>query len=100
MPGIRLRHPSLRGVMFTLIHFGRPLEVPYLCSGVCNAWHHHKTYHLDLDQNGERVVSETVLERLTEADIAPLQVIGREADPPPLLVGGPAVHHHVVRRED
>lgn len=98
MPGIRLRHPTLRNAMFTLRHDGRPMPVPHLCP-VCHSAHLVKTYHLDLDANGERVVSETVLDRLTEADIAPLKVVGTEPDPEPLIVNGKPTAYHVVRRE-
>lgn len=85
MPGVRLRHPSLRNCTYTLIHPGRPLRFPTQC-WVCKAVHYDKTYHLALDALGEVVVSEVVYQRLQEAGLDELQAVSEVAQPEPLIV--------------
>jgi hypothetical protein len=84
---VRLRHPTLRGVTFTVVHYRR-YTVPMAC-GVCGSIHTHKTYHLRLDSQGEVVVSDTVAERLAELEGLPLRNMGVEAHPQPQVLAMP-----------
>lgn len=102
MPGVRLRHPTLRNCTYTLIHQGRPIRAkePIVCL-VCGMTHHHKTYHLALDALGEVVVSETVFKNIEEAGLDELQAVGQVNDPEPLIIQhGSFVQPLVVSREN
>jgi hypothetical protein len=101
--GIRLRHPSLRSAVFTVIHHRR-YTVPFACPA-CGTLHERKTYHLELDSNGEVVVSREIHERLRELRALPLVTVGPELNPQPITIqiGGPIqrfqVFEHVPKGE-
>lgn len=86
MPGVKLHHPDLKNCVYTLVHEGRPLREPMTCS-VCGQAHFHKTYHLALNGSGDVIVSETVFERLKEADLGELQAKTEIKKPPKQTVG-------------
>ena len=102
--GVRLHHPTLRSCVYTLLHEGRPLRfkpgaAQPVCA-VCLTTHTVKTYHLWLDGQGDTVVSEVVFERIKEAGLDELKVLG-QVEPEPLVVGlgTPVREAHVVARE-
>lgn len=100
MPGVRLKHPTLKSCTFTVIHTRRYV-VPLLCP-VCGHPHERKTYHLNLDSEGAVIVSQTVFERLKEIGLAGMQLANEVLVPPPLTVGGalPGRLPEIVRYED
>jgi len=64
----------------------RPYPTPFLCP-TCNKTHINKTYHLNLDNKGDVIVSETVLERLQEIGMAGLSVENVVNKPPKITLG-------------
>lgn len=83
MPGVRIRHASLRNCVTTVVH-PRPYLAPLLC-GACKRTHLTKTYHLDVDDDGCSIVSQLVLHRLKEAGaIGPegFEIENEVKDPP------------------
>lgn len=93
MPGVRLHHPTLRSCTFTVEDVLRPYRTPYTCP-VCSVAHNapvthsHKTYHLDLDSEGDIIVSETVFAHLkTLPGLAGLLPKNEVQKPPDLVVG-------------
>ena len=103
--GIRLTHPTLRGVTIAVPHEGRRFTSPQSCS-VCRSYHECKTYHLRLDGEGAVIVSQTVLERLRETGFVPIEmdVESPVASPPALVVAQVGVTQNgaveFVRPED
>ena len=86
---IRLRHPTLQDVNFTVVHH-RQYRRPLFCA-VCAEVHTFKTYHLKLDSQGEVVVSKDIWGRLAELDGLPLRRVGNVRKPEPqILVAPPA----------
>lgn len=84
MPGVRLRHPILKGCVYTVEH-PRKYLVPLLC-GTCGHPHVQKTYHLYLGSDGSVIVSETVYERLREVQLAGLELMNEVAAPPAIIL--------------
>lgn len=75
MPGVRLHHPELRNVTFTIENYAVPLKAPmfcWSCSGGAendpnrprSIVHTYKTFHLNIDQVGDVVVSEEIYEMM------------------------------------
>lgn len=74
MAGIRIQHPTERSVTFTIADQRRPYRGgPLACSvsiyvagqlAPCARTHTFKTYHLNLDETGAVIVSETIWERV------------------------------------
>lgn len=86
MPGVRLAHPSLRGITYVVEDPFRPYTVPYLCQ-TCQTTHNMKSYHLELDGEGAVIVSTTVYERLQELGMAGLVLMNEVKEPPPITIG-------------
>ena len=65
MAGYRIRaiDPTWRGKVL-VVDTGRIYPTPYLCP-LCKRVEETKRWHLDLDGEGTRIVSSTVLERMT-----------------------------------
>lgn len=94
MPGIRVHHDRFHGGTF-VIEAGPPYAVPFLCPR-CNPTkdgseriHFHKAHHIDLDENGNGIISEGVLDALREADpdgLVGLEIVNEVKEPPPLTV--------------
>ena len=63
MPGIRVSHPTQKNVRYNVVE-AKPYPVPYQCTppefGGCGQLHEFKTHHLNLDDTGSVIVSETV----------------------------------------
>lgn len=110
MPGVRLHHPTHRSCTFLAEDVTRPYRVPVTCP-VCSAahgapvQHHVKTYHLDLDSEGDVIVSETVFARLkTMPGLAGLFPKNEVAKPPDLVIGMNGTgqrfgNFHIVKHE-
>jgi hypothetical protein len=97
MPGVRLSHPTLRGVTYTLELRGRPYAEPIGCP-VCNRFHEVKTYHLNLDGNGDVIVSETVYENLRKGGgLGQLRFANAVANPPAVGLSFTAKGGYVLR---
>jgi hypothetical protein len=90
VPGIRLRHPTLRNQVYTVGVPHRRYLSPYQCPR-CQVEHHVKTYHFVLDADGAVIVSTEILRRLQEVPgIAGLLVENEVKEPPKqkVIVGG------------
>lgn len=102
MPGVRLTHPTLKGVTYTLELKGRPYTEPLACR-VCKQFHSTKTYHLNLDSSGGVVVSETVYESLRKGGaLGELRFENAVSDPPQVGLtfttsGGYVLKHPTLR---
>jgi hypothetical protein len=75
MSGVRLHHPQLRGVTYTITNYAVRLVSPmfcWACSGGPEAdtttpravIHEFKTYHLQIDAAGDVVVAEELVEMM------------------------------------
>ena len=83
--------------MVILTH-SRRYQYPYLCS-VCGVAHEYKTYHINVDSQGDAVVSGEILDHLKELDdTGGWKVLGVEHNPEPirLEMGGAAQTFDVV----
>jgi hypothetical protein len=90
----------LTGTTYTARVFTRPYTRPHFCA-TCNELHHSKTYHLDLNHNGDVIVSETVFERLKEIGMADLTLVAEVPNPPPIRIDSEFRKNvPVARRED
>ena len=104
MPGVRLHHPTLSGCLFIVPVAHRPYKVPYTCP-TCRTIHQVKTYHLNLDAQGDTIVSVEIYDRLKEVDLAGMTFENEVANPPPItlnLGGGPLtfkIFEHKVKEE-
>jgi hypothetical protein len=63
--GFRIRHRTGRRGLVTVEDPRRKYGTPYACP-YCKTVHVNKTYHLELDDEGTRIVSPKILERLRE----------------------------------
>lgn len=101
MPGLRLTHPTLRGVRLTVEVPHRRLKAPMACSS-CNAFHDFKTYHLDLDGEGAVIVSPEVWGQLQQVPGNPLRFANPVPRPPSRTLaldakGGYVLRHPTLR---
>lgn len=68
MPGIRIQHTTHRNVRFNIVEGDRPYPVPYVCSapefGGCGSTHMFKTHHLNLDETGSVIISDSLFKRI------------------------------------
>lgn len=92
MPGIRVHHPMFHGGTF-VVEAGKEYGNPYEC-GRCRVnldgskrVHYRKTHHIDLDEHGNGIVSEGVLEALRSVGMAGLEVENEVKAPPTLTIG-------------
>jgi hypothetical protein len=85
VPGVRLYHPKLRSCMLTVEH-PRKYMVPLMC-GTCGHIHEQKTYHITVDSTGHTIVSEGVLARLREINLAGFTVANKVVSPPDIQIG-------------
>lgn len=86
----------------TIVDADRPYTEPFPCSAcgkvvdgvLVPTVHEVKTYHLDLDRNGEVDVSPVVFERLRTLRGLPFRTIPQEDRPRPqvVVIGGPVAH--------
>lgn len=86
MSGVRIKHPQLTNCTLVVPHPGG-VDI----NGTPSL-RRPKDYHVDLDNDGVAVVSETVWKRLEQARIMGMSehnflVLNEIADPPPLALG-------------
>jgi hypothetical protein len=84
--GIRIRHATETNVTYTLVDGRRPYLAPYECPR-CRRIHEFKTYHIDLDDTGAAIVSQTVLGRLMSIPAHPFEIVDTVPNPPDIRVG-------------
>jgi hypothetical protein len=84
MSGIRIRHPNSGAALYTIVS-DRPLQAPMLCMR-CSRTHDFKTYHIDLDDQGTAIVSETVWGKLQEIPNQPFSLVNTVAKPPTIVL--------------
>jgi hypothetical protein len=92
MSGIRVQHPTARGVRYTVVEPNIPYPEPYHCTapemGGCGSVHLHKTHHLNLDGAGAAIVSTGVFDRIKDRLAADGFAVTNEVQhPPPIGVG-------------
>lgn len=87
MAGVRINHPTERGVTFTIVDRNRPYRAPLMCPPPCARMHEFKTYHIRLDGGGFAIVSPLVWERLQRIPTQPFALANEVKDPPTLYVG-------------
>lgn len=92
MPGIRLQHVNDRSVTYSIADESRPYRVPLACTGQivingelrpCGRTHVFKTYHLNLDETGAVIVSQTIWERMAAKFLAAGFRLANEVKEPP-----------------
>lgn len=102
MPGIRVHHKTFHGGTF-VIEAGKEYAQPWACPR-CNPImngeivprldgsiriHYHKAHHIDLDGEGNGIISEGVLNAIREVDphgLAGLEIVNEVKAPPPLSI--------------
>lgn len=94
MPGVRVQHPTIRNVRYTVVDGAVPYPEPFVCSppalGGCGGTHLFKAHHLNLDDVGATIISLGVFERIKGRLIADGFTLATEVkDPPPIVVGQP-----------
>ena len=94
MPGVRVHHPTLRSGRYTVETPRQQYGVPYACP-ICKRLHYYKAHHIELDDNGNGIVSEGVLEELRYAGMAGLEIVNEVPKPPPVTIGDPRWNGHV-----
>lgn len=98
MPGIRLHHAELRNCTVA-VECVRGYAQPYSCP-LCNVTHRYKTVHLNLDNEGDVIVSTGVWEDLRDVPGLPFTYDADVASPPALIIGmngqsaAPTIHPH------
>jgi hypothetical protein len=103
MSGVRLHHPELRNVTYTITNYAIPLKAPMICASCSGVVHTYKTYHLNIDAAGDVVVAEELVEMmqrtglLKEANLAAIEGVRK---PEMMVVGvGHPNGHRTVDRE-
>lgn len=96
MPGIRIAHRTLKAcvALVPLVHkpfTGQSLD---LCP-TCQIIHPVKTVHLWLDDAGQCLVSQGVLDDLRLAGMPNLEIMGHTNNPPPLRLGNGATREQL-----
>lgn len=92
MSGIRIRHSTQRSTCHVVPVLAKPYADGGFVCPTCHVLHPVKAVHLWLDDRGECLVSQGVLEELRMAGMPDLQIVGGVNNPPPLLIGNrPAV---------
>lgn len=100
MAGVRIQHDRLRSVTLTLVDGARPYREALVCRALmvirgelrpCARTHVVKTYHLNLDESGSTIVSDTIWDRLQRIPGNPFQVANAVAEPPPQTIHVPRI---------
>jgi hypothetical protein len=89
MPGIRLQHPTARSARYTVVEPEVPYTSTFTCTppelGGCGGTHLFKTHHLNLDSEGNVIVSTGVYARIKDRLALDGFILGNEvAKPPPI----------------
>lgn len=86
MPGIRVAHDAARSICHVVPVLAKPYgDGGFICP-TCHVLHPVKAVHLWLDDRGECLVSQGVLEELRMAGMPGLAVVGSVDNPPPLRI--------------
>jgi len=99
MPGVRIRHQSLRSCVALVPIMKKPFTGQSLdrCP-TCHFVHPVKTVHLWLDDTGACIVSIGVLKDLQSAGMPELDIVGEVKNPPPLQLGESRTKQDYVSR--
>lgn len=79
--GVRLHHRTLRNTIVVLPVPHRPYKVPFMCP-TCGQTHKVKTYHINLDNEGDAIVSREIVDRLKEIGLPDFEVLNVVRNPP------------------
>ena len=85
MPGIRLHHAAFASCTY-VVELPQLYPQPYQCPS-CGKQHDRKAIHLNLDSEGDVIVSTEIYEKLKTAFMAGLELANEIDNPPPLEVG-------------
>jgi hypothetical protein len=89
MSGVRLHHPELRSVTYTITNYAIPLKAPMVCASCKGFVHTYKTYHLNIDNAGDVIVAEELTEMMQRTGLlkeAQLMAMETIAKPPPMVI--------------
>lgn len=90
--GVRLHHPGLRNCIFTVAQLSKPYPVPFDCP-MCGVTHIYKTFHLNLNENGDVCVDQQIYDLfLREGIIAELKAT-KEVTPAPTKLAFPNINN-------
>lgn len=96
MPGIRLHHPTLRNCTIA-VECVRGYMNPFACP-TCGTVHLYKTVHLNLDNDGDVIVSPGAWEAdLKHVPDLPLTVQNTVKKPPKLIIAADGGASQVAR---
>lgn len=111
MPGVRLHHPTLRNVTYTITNYAVRLVIPMFCASCSggpegdpatprSVVHEFKTLHLNIDALGDVWVHEGIFELMERNGlIEDLQPIRTKGAPPPQVIGFGGFQAVTVDRE-
>ncbi len=89
MAGVRVQHPTQRGVRFTVVEDDRPYPQPFQCTppefGGCGRVHLFKTHHLNLDDVGAVIVGDKLFEKIAGHLAIYGFVVANEVAKPPTI---------------
>lgn len=85
--GFRVKHASFRSCTLGVVVLAKPFEDGGFMCPSCHVWHPVKVVHLWLDDRGEALVSQGVLDELRLGGMPELTYEGPAYDPPPLTLG-------------
>lgn len=99
--GVRIQFPGVGGIPVQKVIPipNRPYKLPFLC-GMCGETHLVKTYHLDLDTEGTKIVSREIAEELLKAGVE-FTVLNVVRHPPrqQLNIGGVTAMFRIEQKE-
>lgn len=85
MPGVRLRHDTLRDKQLAITHPTKKYKAPVMCTP-CGKVHTHKTIHVPVGNDGTFIVSEQVLTLLKQCGLPAMHVENSVSAPPAQVV--------------
>lgn len=89
MSGVKLHHPELRNVTYTITNYAVPLKASMVCASCNGVVHTFKTYHLNIDAAGDVIVAEELTEMMQRQGLlkdAGLITMTQIAKPPPMVL--------------
>jgi DNA-directed RNA polymerase subunit L len=104
MPGVRLRHDTLRAGFDTTLTFVVELPKPYPQPKTCNncgKFHDNKAIHFDIDTEGYTILNTVSWEKWKDhLQLAGFQVVNEVKNPPNLRIGAvDKDRSRIVRRQ-
>lgn len=85
MPGVRLHHETLQNCVVA-VEASRPYPQPYNCP-LCGTVHFHKMIHLNLDNEGDVIVSKEAWAEIKDVPNLPFTAENEVGKPPALILG-------------